>query len=169
MNQSHIHLWERFGNLVNRHFKGVGLQMVRRKNIRTMEDLLTCTDSFVIVATLSASDGMHGQHAVSIFNGGIYDANSCYVLKKTHETLNWCCGEGLVTCTGVHRCYQITPIHQRDIRPEMRFVFQTRNGENNSVCGWVANINARTTVIQFTDGTKRITTASELDTFARLE
>jgi hypothetical protein len=133
-----------------------------------VDELLACDDSFVIVATLAASDGMIGQHAVAIFNGGIYDANCKHVLKKTQEALDWCCGDGPVTCTGVHRSYQILPKNHKEINPEMRFVFQTRDEKACNVRGWVAASKGKLPIVQFADGKRRHVSMEELGMFTRL-
>jgi hypothetical protein len=109
LDQSNLQIWSYFGNLVNRHLKGVGLQLCRDRNIKDVSDLLAYNDDFVVLATLKASDGMVGQHAVAIYNGGIYDSNCRYVMKKTRESLDWCCGDGTETCTGVNRSYVLKP------------------------------------------------------------
>jgi hypothetical protein len=168
LNQVNTNMWADFGNIVNRCFKGVGLQFFRQKNARLVSDLLECDDSFVIVATLNASDGMSGQHAITLFEGGIYDANCPFVLKKTQESLDWCCGEGSTTCVGIHRSYQMLPTHHRDVSSELKFVFQCRNHLNRNVRGWVSSSKGRLPRIQFADGEMRVSSSEEIGTFPRV-
>ena len=168
LNQGNKTVWNDFGNFINRSFKAVGLQMYRHRHTTRVEDLFACDDSFVIVAALKASDGMAGQHAIAVFDGGIYDSNSAVVMKKTKEALDWCCGDGNVTCTGVERLYQLLPIKHKVVSPDMRYVFQTRNHKNCQVRGWVAGANSTTPLVQFADGESRRVSLEELKMFTRL-
>ena len=130
---------------------------------------MKCDDSFVIIASLKASDRSEGQHAIAIWNGGIYDANSRRVLKKKQEALDWCCGGGEVTCTGIHRSYQLLPINHRNVKQEARFVFQTKNSSGKLVRGWIVSQRPVMTLIQFTTGEKREATPYEMSNLTRLE
>jgi hypothetical protein len=168
LSQANILVWGDFNMRVNRAFRSVGLQSVKQNNARTVSDLLGCDDLFVIVASLCASDCMEGQHAIAIFDGAIYDANSKYALSKTQESLDWCCGGDGITCTGIHRSYQILPVNYNKIEENMRFVFQTRNENNCTVRGWVASTLGDSILAQFTDGTKRSVTKAELASFVRM-
>ena len=168
LSQSNVNLMAEFGNQVNRQFKGIGLQMFRQKNKKTVEDLLTCDDMWVVVAVLKASDGMEGQHAVCLFNGGIYDANCKFVLKKSKAALDWCCGDGAVSCTGIFRSYQMKPLHQEFVPPSMRYLFQTRNKDDRNVRGWVVSTQEETALVQFTDGRKEMLGFNEIKAFTRL-
>ena len=125
INQTSCTFWIDFGNVVNRHFSPIGLQCFRQANNMSVNELLVLDDSFVIITTLKSNDGMVGQHAVAIFNGGIYDANCRYVLKKTQESLDWCCGDGDEKCIGPVRSYQMLPQGFRQLKDDMRFIFQT--------------------------------------------
>ena len=168
LNQSNKSVWNDFGNFINRHFKEVGLKLYRNKKMGGVQELLTCDDSFVIIAALKASDGMEGQHAVSIFDGGIYDSNSAVVMKKTQEALDWCCGDGNATCTGIHRMYQLLPTNHREVSQDMRFVFQACNVNDCNVRGWVAGTIKDKPLVQFADGERRRVSLEELGMFTRL-
>jgi hypothetical protein len=168
LSQANLLVWGDFNTQVNRYFKSVGLQSVKQNNARTVSDLLGCDDLFAIVALLCASDRMEGQHAIAIFDGAIYDANSRYALSKTQESLDWCCGGNGITCTGIHRSYQILPVNRKKIEENMRFVFQTRNENNCIVRGWVASTLGQSILVQFPDGTKRSAKKAEVASFIRL-
>jgi hypothetical protein len=168
LNQSNTTVWHDFGNFVNRHFKSVDLQLFCQSMNRQVDELLACDNSFVIVATLTASDGMIGQHAIAIFNDGIYDANCPHVLKKTREALDWCCGDGPVTCIGVHRSYQVLPKKHKDISPEMKYVFQTRDAKDCNMRGWVAASKGEKVIVQFADGHRHKVSMEELGNYTHL-
>jgi hypothetical protein len=63
------------------------VEMQRLKGVFTVDT----DDSMPIVLQLKGKDGSE-THAVTVYMGNIYDSASKYVLKKTNETLNWCCG-----------------------------------------------------------------------------
>jgi hypothetical protein len=162
-------IWGDFANLVNRHFKPVGLQLFKQKGVITLEQMLHCDDSFVIVASLKANDGSEGQHAVAFFNGAIYDANSRFALQKSQESLDWCCGsiDG-VFCTGFAKVYKLLPVNHRNVPEESRFVFQKRKQNGCLVRGWIVSYRTVSTLLQFADGEKREATQYELSKFKRL-
>ena len=146
----------------------MGLQIFCQKNSRSVEDLLTCDDSFVVIAALKASNGMEGQHAIAIFNGGIYDANCRLVMKKTQESLDWCCGDGDETCTGIEKSYQMLPTRHKEISTDMGYTFQTRDANDCNVRGWVAGTSGKLPQVQFVDGRRFYVTLEELSMFTRL-
>jgi hypothetical protein len=167
INQSNSTFWVNFVNLVNTNLNPIGLRCFRQKHYLSIQGLLELDDAFVIIATLRSNDGMQGQHAVAIFNGGIYDANSRYVMKKTQESLNWCCGEGGEICMGSVRSYQILPQGHRHIPVNMRFLFQTRDDNGCNTRGWVTKIGDDIQV-QVVNGTKCSVSKKELSDFTRL-
>ena len=51
-----------------------------------------------------------GHHAISVYNDGIYDANSKTALSLTRASLNWCCGDTEMSiCVGATKAYQVLP------------------------------------------------------------
>ena len=62
------------------------------RRLREPTDLLQVDDLNPLVVHLKATDNSPN-HAICIFNGRVYDSASRYVLTKTMETLNWCCGD----------------------------------------------------------------------------
>ena len=167
INQSSSTFWMDFGNVVNRHFSPIGLRCFRQANNMDVKELLELDDSFVIMATLKSNDGMSGQHAVKIFNGGIYDANCKYVLKKTQESLDWCCGDGDVKCIGSTRSYQMLPQGHRQLKDDMRFIFQTRDKTECNVRGWVKSVGVQINV-QLANGTSQSVSRKQLANFTKL-
>ena len=134
-----------------------------------METLLSWKDNFVIIASLKASDGSDGQHDIAILNNRIYDANYDYVLTKTQQSLNWCCGGDGITCIGVHRSYIILPNGDQKRHPNDRALFQGPNNRGIFVTGWVCkHWYTDTPTIQFADGDKRQSTDGEFDSFISL-
>lgn len=174
LNQTNTRIWTDLGNIVNRNFTTVGLKLVCDKQSHSVLDLLGLDDSFVIVATLRASDGMAGQHAVAVYNNGIYDANCPFVMKKTQESLDWCCGDGDVTCVGIDRSFRLLPARYPSLTTDLRFIVQTRNKNDCTVRGWVAGTKSNRDktkffyLLQFADGDSRYVTKDELEMYPRI-
>jgi hypothetical protein len=155
-------IWGDLVRLVNLQFSCVGIKLFKQKGSKSVQDLLSLNDEFVIVASLKASDASDGQHAIAIFSGGIFDANFKYVLKKSQESLDWCCGGDGVTCTGVQRSFIALPSRYMKLSAESRYVFQARNESDYLVRGWVCSDNdGLVPTLQFSDGTKRKATLLE--------
>jgi hypothetical protein len=56
------------------------------------QDILQMGDSLPVVVQLRGGDKSES-HSVCIYDGSIYDLASQFVLVKSRETLNWCCGD----------------------------------------------------------------------------
>jgi hypothetical protein len=56
------------------------------------QDILNMADSLPVVVQLRGGDKSES-HSVCIYNGSIFDSASRFVLVKSWETLNWCCGD----------------------------------------------------------------------------
>jgi hypothetical protein len=54
-------------------------------------DILKMEDSSPVVIQLRSGNKSE-THAICIYKGWIYDLASQFVIKKTEEALNWCCG-----------------------------------------------------------------------------
>ena len=61
------------------------------KKLREQFNLKT-DDSMPILIQLKGNDGSE-THAVTVYKNNIYDSASRYVLTKSQESLEWCCGE----------------------------------------------------------------------------
>jgi hypothetical protein len=120
-------IWGDLVRLMNLQFSCVGIKLFKQKGSKSVQELLSLNDEFVIVASLKASDASDGQHAIVIFSGGIFDANFKYVLKKSQESQDWCCGGDGVTCTGVQCSFIALPLRSMKLSVESRYVFQARN------------------------------------------
>jgi hypothetical protein len=120
-------IWSDLVGLVNVQFSCVGIKLFKQKGSKSVQELLSLNDEFVIVASLKASDASDRQHAIAIFSGGIFDATFKYVLKKSQESLDWCCGGDGVTCTGLQRSFIALPLRYMKLSVKLRYVFQARN------------------------------------------
>ena len=89
-------------------------------------------------------------------------------MKKTKESLDWCCGDGPVTCTSVHGSYQVIPKNHKEISPQMKFVFQMRDARDCNVRGCVAASKGKHPKIQFADENGQHVSMEELGMFTCL-
>jgi hypothetical protein len=78
-------IWGDFLRLINLQFSSVGLRLCKQKGSKSVRYLLDTNDQFVILVSLKASNASDGQHAVHIFNQGIFHANYKHLLKMTQE------------------------------------------------------------------------------------
>ena len=167
LNQSNMFAWTDFNDTVNRHFKASGLQVFKQNIGTSVSSLLDRDDSFVLIASLKSNDGMEGQHAIAVYAGCIYDSNSHYVLTKTQESLDWCCGGKAVVCTGIHRSYQLLPTNYRTLDPLMRLTVRMRDTEGADVRGWIAGVKGKRFRIQLVNGSSHYVTGDELKMITR--
>jgi hypothetical protein len=88
------------------------LQLVIRKlpHLRHVDQVLAWDTAWPSVVLLASSDGGAGWHSVMIYEEGIYEPNSTFVLTKSRESLDWATGVDC-TCLGITRAYQIVPRH----------------------------------------------------------
>ena len=77
--------WFHFVTHVNRVLKNYVLKKY------VCDDILRMDDSSPVVVQLRSGDKSE-THSISIFQGRIYDSASRFVLSKTKEALDWCCG-----------------------------------------------------------------------------
>ena len=163
-----LNIWDVFGKLVNKHFTSLGFRLFKQKGSnKSALDLLAMDDSFVIVASLKASDASDGQHAITLFNGAIYDSNYKFALKKTQASLDWCCGSQGITCIGVQKSFIVMPRGYTALPDNIRFVFTTVNSSGCLTRGWVCHTMDMKHKIQFADGEKRESSNEELSYFNR--
>jgi hypothetical protein len=80
--------WFHFVQHVNgvMRYYGYLLRKLKCQDILEMDDLLP------VVVQLRGGDKSES-HSVCIYNGSIFDLASGFVLVKSRETLNWCCGD----------------------------------------------------------------------------
>ncbi len=89
------------------------------------DDILRMNDASPVVVQLQSGDKSE-THSVSIFQGRIYGSASRFVLSKTKEALDWCCGSfGFETHLRLYRLeYQERkdkPPKKKKARPRLLF------------------------------------------------
>jgi hypothetical protein len=66
--------------------------------------------SWPMVLVLMTNDGCYGTHAVTLWQGQIFDANLSYALRWSQQSLDWCSGKGSA-CVGFSRAFRLCPVH----------------------------------------------------------
>jgi hypothetical protein len=61
-----------------------------------------------ILLIIQTSDGSHGTHAVTTWNGMLFDSNCEHALRWSQKALDWCSGTGS-SCIGFSRAYRLCP------------------------------------------------------------
>jgi hypothetical protein len=86
------------------------------RRITIPEYILRMDTTFPLVVELKSTNNSE-THAICIFKDCIYDSASHYVLSKSLETLNWCCGSYDYAC---HlRIYCLEPMETKGAIPRM--------------------------------------------------
>jgi hypothetical protein len=80
--------WFHFVQHVNGVMRGYGYLLRKLK----CQDILEMDGSLPVVVQLRGTDKSEC-HSVCIYDGSIFDSASWFVLVKSRETLNWCCGD----------------------------------------------------------------------------
>ena len=98
-----------FNNLIIKKLGPIGLAL-KSVSIKTVEQIIKYQYNFPVILLLESVDGASGQHAIAIYNQGIYDSNASHVLALTPASLNWACGDtGNSICIGAKKAYQVVP------------------------------------------------------------
>jgi hypothetical protein len=85
----------------------------------SIEQIGTQDAAWFILLILQTSDGCNGSHAVTTWNGMIYDSNSPHAMRWSQLALDWCSGLGS-TCIGFSRAYRICPAHYGESVPHSK-------------------------------------------------
>ena len=110
-----------------------------------------------MVLTLQTDDGLCGSHAITAWNGWIYDSNFPHPLLWCQRSLDWCSGQGS-RCVGFFRVYRLGPEYFDNVNTEgnVRIGMQVETGSgSSSVLGWVGRLPSQRKVrytVRFTDG-----------------
>jgi hypothetical protein len=93
------------------------------------------------VLIIQTSDGSHGAHAVTAWNGMIFDSNCCYALRWSRDALDRCSGKDS-SCIGFSRAYRIFPVDHRVTKPHSVIAvgMQVAKHGQESVGGWIMRL-----------------------------
>ena len=96
-------IWFKFVQHVNHVLRS---RFILKRLKQAVEDILLIDDTYPLVVHLKATDNSQN-HAVCLFNNHIYDSASRYILTKSRDALNWCCG--VYDFARSLRIYQLQP------------------------------------------------------------
>jgi hypothetical protein len=111
--------WFGFVKHVNHSLKNFLLKKLK------CSDILKMDDSLPVVVQLRSGDKSE-THAICIYNGRIYDSASRYVLVKSEDALNWCCGS--FGFSAHLRLYQLIPKESQEKEKKTRRAKRSRPG-----------------------------------------
>jgi hypothetical protein len=96
---------------------------------------------WLMVLIIQTSDGSHGTHAVTTWNGMIFDSNCGYALRWSRDALDWCSGKDS-SCIGFSRAYRICPVDYGETKPHSVIAvgMQVAKHGQESVGGWIMRL-----------------------------
>jgi hypothetical protein len=120
--------------------------------------------SWPMVLILRASDGSDNSHAITVWNGMIFDSNCPCALTWSQRSLDWCSGTDC-TCVGFSRGYRLSPANLGEIMPGSTIPIGTwvqLPSEVSEDLGWVRNFPIQRPngqqnkgyIVAYTDGNK---------------
>ena len=106
-----VDLVQRAAAVVKKVFVKSHLEMKKlHSHACSVEEIGTMDATWPILLILQTSDGCYGSHAVTTWNGMIYDSNSDCAMRWSQLALDWCSGQAS-TCVGFSRAYRICLLH----------------------------------------------------------
>jgi hypothetical protein len=109
LSQSNYRLIADWIDVTNQHYLNKRQLVIRKlTHLRQVDQVLAWDTTWPLVVLLGSSDGAVGQHAVTIYEEGIYEPNAEFVLTKSRGSLDWAAGIDC-TCQGITQAYQIVP------------------------------------------------------------
>ena len=112
-----LELVQRAQSVIQRTFAQSNLVFKKLQNhASAVKDIADLESDWPIVLILQTSDGCHGSHAVTTWNGMIFDSNWPHPLRWSQSSLDWCSGQH-TQCVGFSRAYRICPGNIGDTLP----------------------------------------------------
>ena len=135
----------------------------------TQED--SCWPMLLLIQT---SDGISGSHAITTWNGMIFDSNCTKALRWSQRSLDWCSGQDS-TCIGFSRVYRLCPANFGRMLPDCTVRVGTQVKSHTDVLGWVfhnlctgkqtGRRQGKGYIIHYVDGTKADFSISEVSKY----
>jgi hypothetical protein len=129
-----------------------------------------------MVLALEASDGSSGSHAITTWNGMIFDSNLPSALRWTQRSLDWCSGNDS-TCVGFSNVYRLCPPDFGHMVPESTLRVGTwiqPHSEGPGAPGWIKSLPTKKAngqqkkgyVVAYPDGRKKELSALDVSEYA---
>jgi hypothetical protein len=98
--------------------------------------------SWPMVLIIQTSDGVYGSHAITTWQGMIFDSTSTHALRWSQTSLDWCSGLDS-TCIGFSKVYRLCPENFGRVLPDTTIQVGTQVradvGVSNAL-GWVRRL-----------------------------
>jgi hypothetical protein len=138
-----VALVERATQFVRKLFQESNLVLKRVFATATSVHQVTQEDhSWPLLLIIQTSDGVYGSHAVTAWNGMIFDSTCPFALRWSQTSLDWCSGQAS-TCIGFSKVYRLCPVNFGQMLPDstLQIGTQIQGPSNNShVLGWVRRL-----------------------------
>jgi hypothetical protein len=123
-----------------------------------------------ILLIIQTGDGSHGTHAVTTWNGMIFDSNCRHALRWSPKALDWCSGRDS-SCVGFSRAYRICPADYGQTKQHSVInvgMHVARHGQDGNSVGWIARLptkKRRNYHVRHTDGLTEAMSEEEVARF----
>ena len=129
-----------------------------------------------LVLALEANDGSSGSHAITTWNGMIFDSNLPSALRWTQRSLDWCSGNDS-TCVGFSNVYRLCPPDFGHMLPESTLRVGTwiqPHSEGPGAPGWIKSLPTKKAngqqkkgyIVAYPDGRKTELSALDVSEYA---
>jgi hypothetical protein len=129
--------------LVRRVFAPANLQLRKLHNHACSIGEIAREDAlWPIILIIQTSDGCYGTHAVTTWNGMLFDSNCGHALCWSQKALDWCSGKGS-SCVGFSRAYRLCPAEYGLSQPPLAITVgmhvSSHGGPSNAI-GWIMRL-----------------------------
>jgi hypothetical protein len=172
-----VALVERAVQFVRKLFQSSNL--VLKKVFSTASSVYQVTQedhSWPLLLIIQTSDGIYGSHAVTAWNGMIFDSTCPFALRWSQTSLDWCSGQAS-TCIGFSKVYRLCPVNFGAMLPgsTIQIGTQIQGLSNNArTLGWVRRLPTKKEngeqkkgyIVNYIDGTVAELNVVELSKYA---
>ena len=122
---------------------------------------------------LRTSDGSYGSHAITKWNGMIFDSTSPHALRWSQRSLDWCSGKDS-TCIGFIKVYRLCPKEFGKMLPNCTIQIGTQVQSHlmlsHGCLGWISRLptyritgeQKKGYIVHYVDGTSAELSHSEV-------
>jgi hypothetical protein len=135
-----VTLVDRAALFVRKQFKDTNLIMKRVFDTACSVDQVTQEDqAWPMLLIIQTSDGIYGSHAITTWNGMIFDSNCPHALRWSQRSLDWCSGK-TSECIGFSRVYRLCPEFFGKMSPGSSIRIGTQIRTPDGAFGWVRRL-----------------------------
>jgi hypothetical protein len=135
-----VSLVERAAYFVRKQFRVTNLILKRVFDTACSVEAVTQEDqAWPMLLIIQTSDGIYGSHAITTWNGMIFDSNCPYALRWSQTSLDWCSGKRS-KCIGFSRVYRLCPEFFGKMSPGSTITIGTQIRTPDGAFGWVRRL-----------------------------